>query len=88
MEAVLVILAIILLCILLSHQRQATSAKDRAAHRTDGDSHVYYRKDGELRHESDCCYGCMADRVEELQSSGYQVEEVVYGRRHSGDLKW
>jgi hypothetical protein len=85
-----ILLVIVLNSMRRSRGRHAVSAHDRALHRGDGDSHVYYysAEDDALVHESDTCSGCMHLRVEELHRKGARIDEVVYGRRNSGDLAW
>jgi hypothetical protein len=41
---------------------------------------------GHLVYEWDTCAGCMQKRADALTWQSYQVEEIVLGRRYSGEL--
>jgi uncharacterized membrane protein len=92
MEAIIFFVLLVLLVLLLTSRgsgKWETSAADRARHREDKDSHIYYyNAENELVHESKSCSDCMADYAVQLESNGVHVEQVVLGRRRSGDLKW
>jgi hypothetical protein len=93
MTSLLIIGGFILLVIALSslarsRDQHAVSAHDRALHRGDEDSHIYYYQDDELVHERESCSGCAQLRVEELRRKGVRIDDVVYGKRNTGDLAW
>ncbi len=91
MEVIFVAVVLCLVLYFLSQggSKKEISAADRVKHRQDGDSHIYYYNQyDELVHESEGCSDCMADYAAQLKEKGVRVQEVVLGRRHSGDLEW
>jgi hypothetical protein len=91
MIIVAVIVLFILWCILNRggsyHQDNEVTAQAMELHQQDGDSHVYYYDEASnLVHESDCCSGCMENRVAVLRSDGFKIKHVFLGRNNSGNL--
>jgi len=91
MELIAALVVVVILCAIFSGggRKWQTSERDRADHRRDGDSHIYYyNRHDELVHESEGCNDCMASYARRLRERGVRVDEVILGRRNSGDLNW
>ncbi len=89
MEGALVLILILLvLGWLYAHGHDPYArVREKVRESNQDDSYVSYRNAyGQRSVHRDTCRGCAMNEAVELQRAGYQIDEVVVGRRDSGQL--